>query len=371
MVKIHPANDKGKIRIRFCLNKTKFALSNLGDFDDPIAYKFAQTVCDRISIDIAAGAFTATNNGELTLKYHPQAIQGILKGTLELKKKKTEMVEEETDHRLLLIQKLEERLETKYHSSDKAILNKLKSYTKSIETKEDAQRFLDQMNLSSSTIQRYLNTLQQYSDLFKGLKKNKSVQKPVVPFTKEEVGRICAWFEENTQYGDFVKFAFLTGFRPSEIIGLRWQDIDFIRNKIYVVSVLARNGENTSKRIRKNPKNNIQRTFPINNSLLKLLQKLHEKRDLNSELVFTSPEGKNIDDHNFSQRYWRKCLQELNIAHNDFYNCRRTFISHFLYETKDVVKCAKLTHNTKSGIQTIFKFYAGVVEETNIPELFV
>jgi integrase len=340
-------------------------LNNLGDFDNPVAYKHAQTICDRIALDIVTGNFTATNNGELTLRYHPSGVQRILRTTKELKPNST------TDQKTTILTFLESRLNHKYNSSDKAVYNRLVNYESNITTSVDAQRFVNDLvekGLSGATIQRYLNTIKQCCDLFSGIKVSVVQNKPIIPFTKEEVGRICEWFADNVpHYAPYVRFAFLTGMRPSEIIGLEWDNVDFARRKIYIVSVLGRDGTNTSKRERRLPKSNVQRTFPINEGLFNLLNQLDVSRN---GLVFRSVSGGCIDDHNFSQRHWKRCLRECGIKHNDFYNCRRTFISHFLYETKDVVKCAKLTHNTKSGIQTLFKYYAGVLNEDDMPELY-
>ena len=109
----------------------------------------------------------------------------------------------------------------------------------------------------------------------------------------------------------------------------------------------------------------------MSNSLLQLLKSRYSASKKNSKsLVFPSPKGKAIDDHNFSQRIWKKCLKELEIEHKPSYNTRHTFISHFLEKTKDVVKCASLTHGSKSGIQTIYKNYAGIISRLEVPELF-
>jgi integrase len=102
-----------------------------------------------------------------------------------------------------------------------------------------------------------------------------------------------------------------------------------------------------------------------------MLNKRYDQSDKNPEaLVFPSPNSKPIDDHNFSQRIWSRCLKELGIEHRPQYNTRHTFISHFLEKTKDVVKCASLTHGSKSGIQTIYNNYAGIINRVEVPNLF-
>ncbi len=157
----------------------------------------------------------------------------------------------------------------------------------------------------------------------------------------------------------------------SEAIGLQWKHIDFDRNLMFIYESLGRNHGNSANRVRQTTKNKKLREFPLSNSLLELLQSRYSSSKKSPKsLVFFSPRGKAIDDHNFSQRIWKKCLKELEIEHRPSYNTRHTFISHFLEKTKDVVKCASLTHGSKSGIQTIYKNYAGIISRLEVPELF-
>lgn len=350
-----PLNDKGNLRIRFTHNNVRYTLNNLGKFDDVVARKQAQVICDRISLDIALDKFFALNNHELATIYHPLSKQKLVSN-------------------VDLIQCLTDRLSKKYHSTDKSLLNILKSRKAAIKTKDDAQHFMDwlqkERNLKPSTMQRYLNTLKACSPLFKEIKIKAAGAKPLVrPFTKDDVTRVLDWFAGTHYYG-YVYFCFNTGMRPSEVIGLQWKNIDFINKEIILTSVLARDRGNTSKRIRKPTKTGVARRFPINPHLEHFLLQLKEGVQDKEQLVFLSPRGTNIDDHNFVNRWWHKCLDECGIERNTFYNCRHTFISHYLDATKDVIKCASLTHGTKSGIKTIWEHYAGVINKVEVPELY-
>lgn len=350
-----PLNDKGNLRIRFTHNSVRYTLNNLGKFDDVVAIKQAQIICDRISLDITLDKFFALNNDELADIYHPLSKQKPVSN-------------------LDLIQCLRDRLSKKYHSTDKSLLRILESKKTALKTKEDAQQFIEwlrkERNLQSSSLQRYLNTLKACSPLFKDIKIKSAGAKPLVrPFTKEEVTQILDWFA-GTNYYNYVYFCLNTGMRPSEVIGLQWKNIDFIHKEIIVTSVLARDRDNTSKRVRKSTKAGVARRFPLNYQLEQFLSQLKEGVTDKEQLVFLSPTGTSIDDHNFTSRWWRKCLKECGIEHIDFYNCRRTFISHYLDATKDVVKCASLTHGTNSGIKTIWDHYAGVINKVEVPDLY-
>lgn len=370
-----PLNNNGAIRIRFSHQGIRFTLSNLGQFEDRIAYQHAEGICKKIAVDIASGNFTATNNAELALKYHPASIVDHIKKAEKGIKQVLAEIKETND---ALVESLEDRLKHQYHSSDKALLGRLKEYNHSINTTEDAKSFIDWLkkkyDLAPTTIQRYLNTLKVISPLFNGIKVKNGAKPQPKPFTREEIRAIIKWFDESKyykHYSDYVRVLFWTGVRTSEAIGLQWKHIDFNRNLMFIYESLGRDGDNTSKRVRKTTKTNVMRTFPIANGLLAMLKSRHEVSDKNPEsLVFFSPTGKSIDDHNFSQRIWNKCLEELKIEHRPQYTTRHTFISHFLEETKDVVKCASLTHGTQSGIQTIYKHYAAIINRFEIPDFF-
>jgi integrase len=378
-----PLDNHGTICIRFTHGGVRFLLGKLGQFDDKIAYTKAESICKQIAADIASGNFRCANNAELALRYNPSSIDTFVKKAEKGIKQSIEEVKAQNDE---LIAFLEERLKKQYHSSDKILLKRLQNYKSTISTKKDAEVFIEWLkktyNLAPATIQRYLNTLKVASPLFSGLKVKNGAKPQPKPFTREEVRQITNWFENSKHYkpySDFVKFLFWTGCRTSEAIGLQWKHIDFNRNLMFIYEALGRDGDNTSKRIRKTTKTNVMRTFPLSNGLLAMLKERYVTStytSVNAEqpkpesLVFPSPTGKSIDDHNFSQRIWNKCLKELNIEHRPQYNTRHTFISYFLEETKDVIKCASLTHGTQSGIQTIYKHYAAIINKFEIPNLY-
>ena len=234
-----PLNNNGSIRIRFSHNGVRFNLSNLGDYYNPLARKHAKTICDRIGLDIASGNFNCTDNNELKLKYLPNDSSTSLNfASQELEESVEEIAARE---RTLLIDKLKKRLETKYHSSDQALIPLLQNYKKSLETIEEAEDFIEWIRktrkLKNSTLQRYLNTLKVISPVFKTLK-IKSEPRPLPkPFSVEEVRAIINWFENHkyySHYADYVKFLFLTGTRTSEAIGLQWKHLDFDRNLMFI-----------------------------------------------------------------------------------------------------------------------------------------
>lgn len=58
------------------------------------------------------------------------------------------------------------------------------------------------------------------------------------PFTQEEVTEILN--ELTGQAKNLIQFAFYAGLRTSELIALRWQDVDFENNRVFVRSAYVR-----------------------------------------------------------------------------------------------------------------------------------
>jgi integrase len=366
----HPNNNNGLLRIRFKYNGTHFALTSLGRYDDKIAYDFAQNICDRIKRDINNGVFTPTNNAELTLKYNPSAIHKTINKKIVEEIKHAEKFEEKevVDVRKKCIAELRDSKKV----VEKNILSHLRDYDKKLCTKKDVQNFVEwlqnERKLSGVSIARYFDTLRTIDDIFREVRIERNVKPLPKPFSKEEVAQVLAWFRaHNFDYYKYVYFLFSTGCRTSEAIGLRWKHVDLENKVIVFYETLARNNNNSSNRVVKTTKKNILRKFPMNQSLCEFFASLNvgEKE----ELVFTF-NGHCIDDKNFRNRYWVRCLKECDIEYRKPYNTRHTFITHFLEQTKDVVKCASLTHGSKSGVKTIWEHYAGIINKVEVPELF-
>jgi len=93
-------------------------------------------------------------------------------------------------------------------------------------------------------------------------------------FKEEEVRAVlkaCLEIGTNNAYitADVVKFAYLTGCRQGEALGLRWSDVDWSNNTLCFVD--TKNGED--------------RTLPLTDSLREHLQSCYESAD-SDELVF-------------------------------------------------------------------------------------
>ena len=207
-----------------------------------------------------------------------------------------------------------------------------------------------------------------YAKLTKQLPKQRKGDRAREIFPAAEIKKIFVAFRSDKAaafYANYVEFLALTGFRPEEAIALTWEDITvdesgktFIRvNKAY------------SKGELQGTKTNERRDFPCNAQLTKFLSSLPQT--LNSRnLVFPSPKGNYIDQHNFANRYWlptvRKLAEQNKIKqYLPCYNLRHSFITRLIREKLDVATIAKLVGNSP---KMIFEHYLSANSNLELPE---
>jgi integrase len=208
-----------------------------------------------------------------------------------------------------------------------------------------------------------------YSRLFKNIPKSQKTGRTRKCFEKLEIENILAAFASNefmskfsvhphSHYRGYVEFLAMTGFRPEEAIALTWSDI---KNNRIIVSRAYSQG------ILKETKTYESRNFPINSQLDKLLKNLPRAQNL----VFPSPEGGYINQHNFGERYWKPIVKKLVVAgkvgeYLPTYNLRHSWITRMLRSGLDIATVAKLAGNKPD---TIMKHYlAAKTQDLVLPE---
>lgn len=187
-------------------------------------------------------------------------------------------------------------------------------------------------------------------------------KQPPKPFSREEIGAIIHWFRSNrcySNYGDFVEFMFGTGCRTAEGIGLRWGHVADDCSSVWI-------GESLSRGVRKATKTNKARTISLTSRLQVMLQERRPARPKADDLVFTTPTGKPIDDHNFRNRAWAKCLEQLEIDYRKPYSTRHTLISHALNLGMNPMNVAQLTGHDP---QVLFSNYAAEIGHSSLPDI--
>ena len=116
---------------------------------------------------------------------------------------------------------------------------------------------------------------------------------------------LATW--ENCRASYVISFALFTGRRKSEILNLKWDDVDFIEKSITC----------------RNTKNGKTITFPLNNRAFTVIEKAFDSKI--SDYVFPSSTGSHYY-HAFNTS-WRKLKSRLGIQYR-FHDLRHTYASY-------------------------------------------
>ena len=106
-----------------------------------------------------------------------------------------------------------------------------------------------------------------------------------------------------------------TGMRKGELLGLRWEDVDWLSGSVHVRK--SKNGED--------------RFVPMDSALVAELKTWFRAR--RSEFVFTWPNGRRVLD---MRETFNSTLSKLKIADFRFHDLRHTFASHFMMSGGDL-----------------------------------
>jgi integrase len=183
------------------------------------------------------------------------------------------------------------------------------------------------------------------------------------PFTKAENTAILNGFRTSPHYrhyGDFVEFLLSTGCRMGEAIGLRWGHLSEDFGKVWI-------GESISRGVRKATKTNRSREFRLTPRLSALLRSRCPMDCKPDDLVFPSPKGGAIDDHNFRNRAWKTVLKDAGVSYRKPYNTRHTFISHALAGGVNPMTIAQMAGHDP---EVLFSNYAADIQGgLQLPEI--
>lgn len=179
------------------------------------------------------------------------------------------------------------------------------------------------------------------------------VKDDIVPFTLTEVKAMLsssdAWMES------FLTTAFFTGMRTGELMALKWEDINFVSNKIHVRRSIRQGIEGTTK----NGKDRLIDMLPVVASALK---KKYRENGLKYDYIFTSRLGKPYTESNSIIRWkWKPLLKRCSIDYRKLYNTRHTFATTMLLNGEDVLWVSKTLGH--ADISTTMKYYVKYIED--------
>ena len=169
----------------------------------------------------------------------------------------------------------------------------------------------------------------------------------------EQIRLIQASYQH--RYGVFIRLVLFTGLRLGELLGLRWEDIDFQGRRLFVRRTLSRlnktkrptnPNEPTTEIVIQSPKSqNAIRSIPLILQILQDLQgwKLVQQNDrttigdsyYDSGFLVTNPYGSFVEPRTFKD-YYDQILALGGLPHFTFHALRHTFASRATEEGMDM-----------------------------------
>jgi len=153
----------------------------------------------------------------------------------------------------------------------------------------------------------------------------------VDPFTAEEQQSILS--AATGQIKNLIQFALWTGMRTSELVGLRWGDIDWVKNEVFVVRAVTQRSKAPEDTKTRGSRRKV-RLLPLALEAL-LAQKSYTF--LKGEEVFQDPRYQEpwAGDYPIREVFWRRTLQKAGVRYRYPYQTRHTYASMMLSAGED------------------------------------
>ncbi len=175
----------------------------------------------------------------------------------------------------------------------------------------------------------------------------------IEPFTEEEKQIIIDNAEG--QVKNLIQFNFWTGLRISELIALKWSDIDLEKNITHVKRAKVENEIKTTK-----TKAGIRKVIILPKAKEALINQLEFTKD--SEFIFHNPNtNKAWGSSNKIGEAWKRVLDKTNVKYRNPYQMRHTYASTLLSNGENIFWLA--TQMGHENTEMLFKHYGRWIPE--------
>lgn len=190
-----------------------------------------------------------------------------------------------------------------------------------------------------------------------GIKNQKHQRTEPDPFELAELHAVLAHLRKafDPQVANYFDMAFNTGIRPSELIAIRWADVDWSRRRVRIDKARVDWEEKVTKSFK-------VRDVDLNDAAIATLKRQKEHTFLADAEVFHNPITAKAwaDEQVQRRRYWNPTLRALGMRQRDAYQCRHTYASILLMGGVNPAYIAKQLGHAK--ITTTLNVYARWIE---------
>lgn len=184
---------------------------------------------------------------------------------------------------------------------------------------------------------------------------------PPDPFTAQERNKIIAQAaaKHPGHVANMIRFWMWSGLRTSELIALRWANVDLADGTVLVKEAKVR-------KERKATKTNVARLVRLNSEARAALTAQKALTYLKGEEVFQDPRHSKAWDTEASFRkvFWVPMLKALGIRYRRPYQCRHTYATAMLMAKMNPAMCAKqLGHDVKVFLTIYAKWIEGEADD--------
>lgn len=193
---------------------------------------------------------------------------------------------------------------------------------------------------------------------------------PPDPFSREEMEAILKWMSEEYAgaeaiYCAYFLFAFFTGMRTSEMLALKWSDIDLRRGYARVEKAQSKGRLNYQTKTKK------VRDVLLSSRAQEALRIAKPLTFLAGEQVFRSPRTGEAYTTEKSQRFvFTRALKKLGIRHRPAYNTRHTYATLLLMAgVNPHFVAAQLGHSVTMTLTVYSKWIQGDSDRAELAKL--
>lgn len=178
----------------------------------------------------------------------------------------------------------------------------------------------------------------------------------IYPFSIEDIQKILSVTTGWVQ--NFIALAFFTGARSGEMIGLRWEDIDFKSKQIFIQRSIKMGEISVPKTA------SSIRSIDMLETLVPYLEAQYELTGSKKSYVFLNDQDEHIYDiKRVRNTHWKKALKTAELEYRPIYHTRHTFATVMLENNEDILWVSNMLGHVNSTM-TLSK-YAKYIKRNN------